>query len=217
MRILLTSHDPLDAPGPGRLVDEWSRRLAAGGHQVRVLCVEGLPHDDAEPYIRSIFCHPTDRRAPLPLVRPSLLAGVAETRPFTALNDRDLGAYRDLLRVELDREIDLYDPCVVHVQHLWLFGHLALEAGVPYVVSAHAQEFAAERTDKRFRRYMQEAAENACRIFAHDASARSGVADMVGDLEGRVVAPPPGVESLPDLYRTALHERFGRLPPHCDR
>lgn len=217
MRILFTSHDPLDTPGSGMLVDGWTQRLAAAGHQVRVLCVEGLPHDEQESHVRRIFCHPTDRRAPLRLARPALNGSDPATRRFTSLSDRELADYRDLLRVELDREIDLYDPCIVHVQHLWLFSHLVLEAGAPYVISAHAAEFAADGVDRRFHRYMQEAAENACRIFTHDPAAHAGVSKLVGDLEGRVVAPAPAVDDLPHIYRDALNERFGRLPPNCDR
>jgi hypothetical protein len=218
MRILLTSHDPLDTPGPGKIVDDWARRLTAAGHQVRVLCVEGLPHAEKESHVRRVFCHPTDGRAPIKLVRPSLVAEPEEgARPFTSLTDRELSDYRDVLRVELDREIDLYDPCIVHVQHLWFFGHLALEAGVPYVVSAHGGEFNAGRSDVRFRRYMQETAENACRIFTHEVAAATGTAALVGSLEGRVVPAPTTAESLPNIYRAALEERFGRLPPNCDR
>lgn len=218
MRILLTSHDPLDTPGPGKIVDDWARRLTAAGHQVRVLCVEGLPHAETESHVRRVFCHPTDKQATVKLVRPSLISSTEnEGRPFTSLTDRELSDYRDMLRVEFDREIDLYDPCMVHVQHLWFFGHLALEAGVPYVVSAHGGEFVAGRIDARFRRYMQETAENACRIFTHDAAAAAGTAALVGNLEGRVVPAPTTAESLPNIYHAALLERFGRLPPHCDR
>ena len=221
MRILLTSHEPLDVPGSGELVDQWTRGLTAAGHQVRVLAIDGVPTDDAEPNVRRIFCHATDRRAPLPFVRPTFAPTSDFGLNFTALTDRQLSDYRDLLRVELDREIDLYDPCIVHVQHVWLFGHLALEAGVPYVVSAHGEEFELARRDWRFRRYMQETAENACRILAHGEAAQIGVAQLVGDLEGRVVpqadARTAAHTSLPQLYREALVDRFGRLPPHCER
>ena len=96
------------------------------------------------------------------------------------------------------------------------YTHLDVYKRQPYVVSAHAAEFAADGVDRRFRRYMQEAAENACRIFTHDPAAHSGVSQLVGDLEGRVVAPAPVVDDLPRIYRDALNERFGRLPPNCD-
>ncbi|MCE9603446.1 MAG: glycosyltransferase [Planctomycetia bacterium] len=235
MRILFTSHEPLDGAVSGRFVDSAARGLASAGHQVRILCVDDEPGEEVEPNVRRVVCHATDRRAPFPHAMPTF-GGVASPTAvaeagrsnvtFAALSDRQLSDYRDLLRAEFDREIDLYDPCIVHVQHVWLFGHLALEAGIPYVLSAHPQEFEVARTDSRYRRYMQETAENACRILSHGAAARA-VNELVGDLEGRVVPfPLPSNESLgkarwweslPALYRASLIERFGKLPDHCVR
>lgn len=225
MRILFTSHEPLDGPVSGRVVESAARGLASAGHQVRVLAVDDELTDDPEPNVRRIVCHATDRRAPFPHTMPTFHPN-GKTTSFAALNDRQLSDYRDLLRTEFDRELDLYDPCIVHVQHVWLFGHLALEAGVPYVLSAHPHEFEVAKTDARFRRYMQETAENACRILAHGTAAQS-VAELVGDLEGRVVSfalPTADAlgkqrwwESLPAMYEASLIERFGKLPDRCDR
>lgn len=227
MRILFTSHEPLDGAVSGRFVDNAARGLASVGHQVRMLAVEDAPETDeaAEPNVRRIVCHPTDRRAPFPHPMPSFSAN-GKGFSFGALTDRQLSDYRDLLREEFDREIDLYDPCIVHVQHVWLFGHLALEAGIPYVLSAHPHEFEVAKTDARYRRYMQETAENACRILAHGSAVRS-VTDLVGDLEGRVVPFPLPAddalgktrwwEPLPAMYQASLIERFGKLPDGCTR
>jgi hypothetical protein len=225
MRILFTSHEPLDGAVSGRFVETAARGLASVGHQVRVLTVDDEPGDEAEANVRRIVCHTTDRRAPYPNAMPSFSPNGTGTS-FAALSDRQLSDYRDLLRAEFDREIDLYDPCIVHVQHVWLFGHLALEAGIPYVLSAHPQEFEVAQTDARFRRYMQETAENACRILTHGGADRH-VAELVGDLEGRVVpfelpaADALGKnrwwEPLPAMYQASLIERFGKLPDHCTR
>ena len=225
MRILFTSHEPLDGPVSGRVVESAARGLASVGHQLRVLAVEDDASQELEPNVRRIICHATDPRAPFPHAMPSFTPN-GQGRSFAALNDRQLSDYRDLLRTEFDREVDLYDPCIVHVQHVWLFGHLALEAGIPYVLSAYPQEFETAKSDARFRRYMQETAENACRILAH-GSALKHVRELVGDLEGRVVPfELPAVESLgktrwweplPAMYQASLIERFGKLPDHCVR
>lgn len=225
MRILFTSHEPLDGPVSGRFVESAARGLASVGHQVRVLAVDDEPGDEPELNVRRIVCHPTDRRAPFPHALPTFHPH-GKTMSFAALTDRQLSDYRDLLRAEFDRELDLYDPCIVHVQHVWLFGHLALEAGVPYVLSAHPHEFEVAKTDTRFRRYMQETAENACRILTHGAATQN-VTELVGELEGRVVPfdLPAGDalgkqrwwEPLPAMYQASLMERFGKLPDHCDR
>jgi hypothetical protein len=243
MRILITSHEPLDAGISGRAAHASAYGLAEAGHDVRVLVVDGDSAAEHEPIVRRVLCHPADPRAPLRFRPPSFdgrsssLGGTTAAAPasalggtqavgaatqFATLSDRQLADYRDVLREEFDRQIDLHDPTIVHCQHVWLFGHLALEAGVPYVLSAYGEEFAVGRADARYRRFMLEAAENAGRILTHDAAASEGVAALVGDLEGRVVSfPLPSAASLhsgrwwdplPELYRNVVVERFGRMP-----
>jgi hypothetical protein len=238
MRILITSHEPLDAGISGRAAHASAYGLAEAGHDVRVLVVDGNPAVEHEPNVRVVLCHAADPRAPLRFGPPTFNGQAALPTPaggtagagsagggathFSALTDRQLADYRDVLREEFDRQIDLHDPSIVHCQHVWLVGHLALEAGVPYVLSAYGDEFAAGRTDPRYRRFMLEAAENAGRILTHDAAASEGVAALVGELEGRVVPFPLPVaaalhsgrwwERLPQLYRDVVVERFGRMP-----
>jgi hypothetical protein len=244
MRILITSHEPLDAGISGRAAHASAYGLAEAGYDVRVLVVDGDSAAEQEPIVRRVLCHPADPRAPLRFGPPSfdgsasspggasvaapagviggVTASVGGATQFSTLSDRQLAEYRDVLREEFDRQIDLHDPTIVHCQHVWLFGHLALEAGVPYVLSAYGEEFAVGRADARYRRFMLEAAENAGRILTHDAAASEGVAGLVGDLEGRVVPfPLPSAASLhsgrwwsplPELYRNVVIERFGRMP-----
>jgi len=238
MRILITSHEPLDAGISGRVAHASAYGLAGAGHDVRVLVVDGDSTAEHEPNVRRVLCHAADQRAPLRFGPPTFDLRAPVPSPaggtagagsggggathFSALTDRQLTEYRDVLREEFDRQIDLHDPSIVHCQHVWLFGHLALEAGVPYVLSAYGEEFAAGRADARYRRFMLEAAENAGRILTHDAAAAEAVAGLVGDLEGRVVPfPLPATaalhsgrwwDQLPLLYRKVVVERFGRMP-----
>lgn len=227
MRILIASHESLATAPSGRTAHACAYGLAGVGHDVRLLVVDGDPHAEHEPNVRRVLCHADAPPAPLRFGPPTLngVGHGGKALSFTTLTDRQLTDYRDVLREEFDRQIDLYDPCVVHCQHVWLFGHLALEAGVPYVLSAFASEFVLYDADPRYRRYMQEAAENAGRILTHDDAAHEGVTRLVGNLEGRVVRfPLPADEalhsgrwwdSLPQLYRDVVIERFGRLPDDC--
>jgi hypothetical protein len=241
MRILITSHEPLDTGISGRAAHASAYGLAEAGHDVRLLVIDGNPSAEHEPNVRRVLCHPADARATLRFAPPTFdgpaahsggvidaagrvvdAAGRGASTRFSTLTDRQLAEYRDVLREEFDRQIDLHDPTIVHCQHVWLFGHLALEAGVPYVLSAYGEEFAVGRADPRYRRFMLEAAENAGRILTHDAAASEGVAALVGELEGRVVPfPLPSAaslhsgrwwEQLPALYRNVVIERFGRVP-----
>jgi len=221
MRILYATHLPPNDPVEGRLLLAAMARLRTAGHDVRAVAVDGDPKMPDVPYMRRVICHPEDRRAPIHFAAPSFDAAGSERPNFLQLTDRQLSDYRDVLRIEFDREIDLFDPHVVHTQQLWLFAHLALEAGVPYVASTTGQELTLGCDDARFRRYVTEAAENAGRILTHSDDADRQVRELVGDLEGRVLRITlPDVEAtnatwwqaLPTLYRETFVERFGMEP-----
>lgn len=222
MRILFAGHAPLDDSPTGRAWRTALERLRAAGHDVRALVVDGNPQTPDRPHVRRVVCHGEAHGAPIRFTAPSFNGSDATGLNFAQLTDRQLSDYRDVLRIEFDREIDLHDPHIVHTQQLWLFAHLALEAGVPYTVSAHGDEFAIGRVDVRYKRFMIQAAENAGRILTHSDTAHSGVSELVGELEGRVRRFPAvhgddpttanWYATLPELYRETFVERFGREP-----
>jgi hypothetical protein len=223
MRILFASHLPPNDPGAGRLMLATLAKLRAAGHDARALAVCSDPSAVDVPYVRRILCHPEYRGAPIHFFAPTFDAASSAGPSFTQMTDRQLSDYRDILRIEFDREIDLYDPHVVHAQQLWLFAHLALESGVPYVASTTGEELELGAGDVRYRRYIVEAAENAGRILAHSDPAFAEVQSLVGDLEGRLRRSPlPDLDeaagetwwwqSLPATYRETFVERFGQEP-----
>lgn len=223
MRILFATHiAPESAGGAGSALFTAMTRLRSAGHHVHVLTVEGNAAAPDLPYVRRVLCSSEQPLAPIHFPAPSFDGGANGRPNFAQLTDRQLSDYRDVLRIEFDREIDLHDPHIVHTSQLFLFAHLALEAGVPYVASAAGEELEASRADARYRRYVVQAAENAGRILTHSDAAHDGVIEMVGDLEGRVrrfplpdgdsAAPAGWWQPLASLYREVFVDRFGREP-----
>lgn len=186
-----------------------------------MLVVEGNASAPDVPYMRRVLCSADFPLAPIHFAAPSFTGNGSGRQTFAKLTDRQLSDYRDVLRIEFDREIDLHDPHIVHTSELWLFAHLALEAGVPYVASAWGDEMDVGRTDPRYRRYVVQAAENAGRILTHSDAAHQSVVEMVGDLEGRIrrfSLPDDGStangwwQPLAGIYRETFVERFGCDP-----
>lgn len=218
MRILLASQAPFEAAdGVWPLVD-LARGLSSAGHEVQSVVVDReFRSGDAVP-VRRVVCRQADPTADLPFDVPCFdPAG----QTFAALTDRQLADYRDVLRLALDFEIATFDPHLVHAHHIWILGHLALEAGAPYVLSTSGTELPVYRSDPRFRRYADEAAENAGRILATSDAVRADVLATFGDLDGRVVVMPSELASggpsqaaawLGPIYRDVLADRFGRYP-----
>jgi hypothetical protein len=221
MRILFASHlSPENVNGGGALFTAMAR-LRSAGHHVHMLTVEANAAAPDLPYVRRVLCSADYPLAPIHFAAPSFRENASGRKTFAALSDRQLSDYRDVLRIEFDREIDLHDPHVVHTSELWLFAHLALEAGVPYVSSARGDEIDLVRADPRYRRYVVQAAENAGRILTHSDTAHQGVVELVGELEGRVrrfplpddaAAPNGWWKPLVDIYHETFVERFGQDP-----
>ena len=164
MRILLANHVPFDDPEAGPQTRELADRWREAGDRPRCLIVDRHEGEHDRLDVRRVLCRRDDPRAELPFDVPCLTNQASTRLTFGDLTDRQLACYREALRRSLDAEIAHFNPHLIHVQHIWLLGHLALEAGVPYLLAAHGPELAAYRADARFRRFADEAAENAGRI-----------------------------------------------------
>jgi hypothetical protein len=216
MRILLTHHFPFDDSDAGAFARGLARSLLAAGHQVRCVIVDSRDLGTDLP-VRRIICDPHRADAELSFSLPCFSPGGNSQPTFERLTDEQLVAYRDVLRQALDAEIHAFDPHIVHGQHIWIQGHLALEAGVPYVLTAWGPELAASRRDERYGRLAQEAAENASRILAPTDRVKSEVSRTFGELDPGAVtvlrhdAQPAAqtAETFVSIYRDVLAARFG--------
>ncbi len=232
MRILLVHHFPLQQSAPGQLARQWALALNAAGHEARLLIVDSDLIDPNsgqrdEISIARIVCRKDDPRADLPFDVPYFeRCAAAGQATFGGLSDSQLAAYRDRLRRHLDREIDSFDPHLIHAQHVWVLGQLALETGVPYVLNAWGPELIDYASDPRYRALADQAAENAGRILVPDEGILRQVVDTFESAAERTLLltheldlrePSPSVtaraaacDGLLALYQAVLDERFGR-------
>lgn len=171
------------------------RRLAAGlraaGHTVRCLRADGVTAD---------------------------LPGFddADRRSFDQLADEEISAYRETFRQRLDADVVDFDPQIIHTQHVWIQGHLALETGVPYILTARGPELRTYLRDPRYRRYADEAVAGAARILTAAPAVRDEVARLFPHADERLtLLPEPGengpawATALTAVYEAVLLERFG--------
>lgn len=224
MRILLAHHFPLRQSETGRLVWDWAEALVAAGDEVRLLVVDEQ-HRFGEPLaIERVVCG-DDPNADLTFKLPCFSSEEADERPaFSSLSDAQLAQYRERLRRRLDAQVLQFDPHVIHAQHVWVLGQLALESGVPYVLNAWGPELVDCRADARYRALAEQAAENASRIFAADETIRRQLVALFDRADDRTVLLPDelrlgeshvsqsrgqAAQRLQALYQSVLDERFG--------
>lgn len=227
MRILFLHHFPLQHSPVGRLVEHWVHALAVAGHEPRLLVMDENRGGGADAVAR-VVCRQGDPTADLPFEIPYFSSeALAGKTSFAALADRQLADYRDELRRHLDREIDRFDPQVIHAQHIWVQGQLALESGVPYLLNAWGPELIERAADPRYRALADQAAENAGRILVPDEALLREVTETFEAVDERTLIMPTELhlrgsspsaaaqatasDGLLRLYQDVLRERFGDL------
>jgi hypothetical protein len=227
MRILFMHHFSLGELEAGRWVRHRAKALTAAGHEVRCFVVDGGASPDDPPGVARVTCRQGDSTADLDFETPWFSSSLAGGRhlSFLDLSDAQLQRYRDQMRRQLDVHVDRFDPHLIHGQHLWVQGQLALETGVPYVLNAWGGELIEYQADPRYRALAEQATENAARILVNSKPLQDRVvATFESAAEGTIVMPadlashdsPTGREASVDwlltMYRAVLAERFGQAP-----
>ncbi|MES1213584.1 MAG: glycosyltransferase [Singulisphaera sp.] len=221
MRILIASDEPIDDESSGSRTIALALGLSAAGHAVRVLDVGPAPIVSQRISLRRAVCAASDAAAELPFEAPHFGAARTGGKRYAELSDDELSQLRNTLRRMLDQEILDLDPQIIHAQRIWVMGHLALESGVPYAVTARQEEFVELERDNRYERLASEAAENAGRVIASSAELANTVRSYFGDLDERITvaetlldsmidATPECIAQLTGIYAAVLDERLGQ-------
>lgn len=201
MRVLLTNHFPFHGSGTGTYTLDLAQGLIRAGHEVHAVIVDRVPTGD-EPFpVRRLVCNAADPSADLPFDFPCFTSHPASRQTFYELSDADLARYREANRQLIDQAVHAFDPQIIHCQHIWMQGHLALETGVPYVLSAQGTDLMGYRRDARFHAIAQQATENASRILAASDFIGREVIETFEGVADRVETVLSAVEL--DAYRRA--------------
>ena len=164
-----------------------------------------------------LVCRAGDVAADLDFAPPCFASEGVSSQTFESLSADQISRYRQAWRQRLDREVDAFNPHVIHATHLWWDAQLALETGVPYVVSAWSAELTACADQPRAREHAQQAAENASRIFVPHRALAHAVQTEFSIAPEHIAVLPPGVDSGGSrgahAKRKELLDRFGLPTP----
>lgn len=218
MRVLLMNHFPLHGSGTGTYTHDLATALVEAGHEVECLIVDRQERAEQPFHVERVTCRAGDARADLPFDFPCFTAHPESSVNFHDLTDSQLSAYRDALRRRLDPMVDRFNPHIIHGQHVWIQGHLALETGVPYVLTAQGTDLMGYRDEPRCRPLAEQAAENAGRIMAASEFIRRQVLETFELAADRVETVYSAIDTRPyleaPLDRAEALLRFG-LPADC--
>lgn len=163
MKVLLINHFPLAGSGSGTYTKNLAVQLVEQGHEVTILFPENTENYEDIPGVRLriVFFTPEDGSpAPggaLPFNFPCFTTHPRSTKTFGELTREEFSEYIDAFKSKLQEEIDRNRPDVIHGQHVWILSSLAVDSGIPLVLTAHGTDLMGFDNWPEFRRYAQRA------------------------------------------------------------
>lgn len=186
MRILLVNHAPFEGSGSGTSTYELALGLVHAGHEVRCLLAADRAEIETPFPVHAVVCSAEHAAADLPFDFPTWTWHPGSRNTYADLTDEQFGRYRETMRRELDRQVSEFDPQIIHCQHAGPLAHLALETGVPYVLSAHAASLRVESEDRRLRPLAEQAAENAATVIASSEHLAAAIRRTLASVDVRI-------------------------------
>ncbi len=137
------------------------------------------------------------------------IASLTASKAYAAdrVDERFVADLRERLRRELDLAVEAFDPQLIHAEGLTLWGQLASETGVPYVVTLVAEDLR-YAVGSRLRELAEQGAENArCVIVPAELEAASNA--VLAGLENVATVRwwPDDLGPLDGIYRAAIKRR----------
>lgn len=203
MRVLLTNDVPSEGTASGADTMCLAQGLQAAEHAVHCLLLDNEPRSSDPFSARRLICDLDRDTADLFFPPPTFSATAVDSFVFSDLTDEQVAEYREVYRRALEEEVDKFDPQIIHCQHAWLQANLALETGVPYVLTARWKNIQGYRSDARFRFWVEQAVENAARVVVHNHFMAGQVKETFEIDNDRIVVIPQAVHVPDDCIETA--------------
>ena len=168
MKVLMINHFPLIGSGSGTYTRNIAVHLMKKGHEVGIVFPENtakitpLPGAVLYPVY---FTYDEKIEGALPFNFPCFTTHPRSVMTFFDLDDSQLDMYLNAFRAAIKKAVDEFKPDVIHGQHIWLLSWLALETGLPYILTAHGTDLMGYRQSERFRKQADEVAMNAKHII----------------------------------------------------
>jgi hypothetical protein len=135
---------------------------------------------------------------------------------FCRLSEDQWQSYENRFRQAMQEELQRFDPQVIHCQYAWIHAGLALETGLPYLISVWGPELEAAGRDGRFQGLVEQTTVGAGRLLVPEPSLALRLPAAARRTPARVVVPPLHLEEeasfgarMGELYFSVLEAWFG--------
>ncbi len=142
MKILLINHFPLEGSGSGIYTKNIALSLVKKGHEVCIIMPENRKINNLE----NIKLHPVyfknkeeiDNQSPFNF--PCFTTHPYSNNTFYDLTDTELEQYKQAFAKVIKEEVELFNPDIIHSNHLWILSNLATNFNIPLVVTMHGTD-----------------------------------------------------------------------------
>ena len=172
----MINHFPLEGSGSGTYTKNLATQLVKLGHEVCVI----LPVNTTDiPQYEGVRQHPvyftnpddpdaTDASA-LPFNFPCFTTHPVSVVAFDDLLEHQTQAYLDAFKQAIDEEVRDFAPDIIHGQHVWALPSLALDCGVPLVLTAHGTDLMGYDKWPEMRHYAERAMDACAKVICISA------------------------------------------------
>ena len=142
MKILLINHFPLEGSGSGIYTKNIALSLVKKGHEVCIIMPENRKINNLE----NIKLHPVyfknkeEIDNQLPFNFPCFTTHPYSSNTFYDLTDTELEQYKQAFAKAIKEEVELFNPDIIHSNHLWILSNLATNFNIPLVVTMHGTD-----------------------------------------------------------------------------
>lgn len=142
MKVLLINHFPLEGSGSGIYTKNIALSLIKKGHQVGII----MPENRKITSLENIKLHPVyfknkeeiDKQ--LPFNFPCFTTHPYSSNTFYDLTDAELEQYKQAFTKAIKEEVELFNPDIIHSNHLWILSNIATNFNIPLVVTVHGTD-----------------------------------------------------------------------------
>jgi len=223
MKILLVNHFPLEGSGSGTYTRNVAVHLSKLGHAVSII----FPENSQEFLIpEGVKVHPVfftgneEIENALPFNFPCFTTHPRSTFTFYDMTPLQKSAYLSTFEDEIAKEIEDFQPDIIHAQHIWILSQIVSKFGCPFLMTAHGTDLMGYQKAPDFRRFSDEAVEKASKIIVISEDIDQLVADTFPMSKGKTVLMKNGYDNTvfypEDNRKKAVLEKFGFLevPEH---
>jgi len=216
MKILLINHFPLEGSGSGTYTRNIAVHLTKLGHQVSIIFPENVSTFSSPDGVRKhpvFFTGKENIEGALPFNFPCFTTHPRSSFTFYEMSEAQIMNYLSVFEREIKKEIEAFQPDIIHAQHIWLLSYVVSKLGYPYVVTAHGTDLMGYRKSEEFRKFAYNAAANAGRVIVISEDIEKQVLDLFPQCEGKTLLMKNGYDNTifypEEVEKRTLLESFG--------